>query len=98
MAAGPLIHHGNGIHHARRATAGRSRRRDVVGIVLAIEWCLSKPAPRAGRDGRMPITTTSLPIEEGARSERLVGGPKVVVLCLVAVAPAVVALASDGWT
>jgi hypothetical protein len=46
----------------------------------------------------MPLLTSSLPLEAGSRSERLVGGPRAVVLCLVAVPPAVVALASDGWT
>ena len=46
----------------------------------------------------MPITTTSLPLDAGTRTDRLVGGPKVVVLCLVSVAPAVVALSSEGWT
>ena len=46
----------------------------------------------------MPLLTSSMPLEASSRSERLVGGPRAVVLCLVAVPPAVVALASDGWT
>lgn len=46
----------------------------------------------------MPVITSSLPLSARSRIERLVGGPRSVVLCLVAVPPAVVALASDGWT
>jgi hypothetical protein len=46
----------------------------------------------------MPLLTSPLPMDASSRAERLVGGPRAVVLCLVAVPPAVVALASDGWT
>jgi hypothetical protein len=46
----------------------------------------------------MPLLTSPLSLEASSRAERLVGGPRAVVLCLVAVPPAVVALASDGWT
>jgi hypothetical protein len=38
-----------------------------------------------------------MPFAASSLSERLVGGPKTVILCLVAVPPAVLALASDGW-
>jgi hypothetical protein len=34
----------------------------------------------------------------GSRADHPLAGPKTVVLCLVAVPPAVMALASDGWT
>src|SRR3954451_18787571 len=47
----------------------------------------------------MSILSSSLSIEAGSRAEqRLVGGPKAVVMCLVGVPPAVVALSSEGWT
>jgi hypothetical protein len=46
----------------------------------------------------MPLVTTPLPLDASSRTERLVGGPRAVVLCLVGVPPAVVALASEGWT
>jgi hypothetical protein len=46
----------------------------------------------------MPVVSSSLSLEAGSRADRFVPGPRTVVLCLVAVPPAVMALASEGWT
>jgi hypothetical protein len=46
----------------------------------------------------MPVLTSSLTIEAGSRADRFVAGPRTVVMCLVAVPPAVMAAASEGWT
>ena len=46
----------------------------------------------------MPVLSSSLSLESGSRADRFVAGPRTVVLCLVAVPPAVMALASGGWT
>ena len=46
----------------------------------------------------MPVLSSSLSLEAGSRVDRFVAGPRTVVLCLVAVPPAVMALASGGWT
>jgi hypothetical protein len=45
----------------------------------------------------MPAMSSSLLFPGSSLPGRLVGGPKTVLLCLVAVPPAVLALASDGW-
>jgi len=46
----------------------------------------------------MPGLSSSLSLEAGSRGDRFIAGPRTVVLCLVAVPPAVMALASGGWT
>lgn len=46
----------------------------------------------------MPVLSSSMSLEAGSRADRFIAGPRTVVLCLVAVPPAVMALASGGWT